>query len=122
MNEKTRYTDEELKEFEEIILNKLEIDLESIKVYLPDEGNGTSGTENRFKGPSEEGKNSLTKKEKEDAKNRLSAHISLLNAALIRIKKKTYGICRETGKLISKERLRAVPHATLSIDAKNNQK
>ena len=125
MGEKNRYSDEELKEFKEIILDKLEkaqADYEMYKNSLTQsDGNDTQDTSPTFK-VLEEGAATLSKEEAGKLAQRQLKFIQHLQAALVRIENKTYGICRETGKLISKERLRAVPHATLSIDAKMNQK
>ena len=122
--EKTRYTDEELQEFKELILSKLEkakSDYEILKQALTNsDGNDTQDTAPTFK-VLEEGASVLSKEEAGKLAQRQLKFIQHLQAALVRIENKTYGICRETGKLISKERLRAVPHATLSIDAKRNQ-
>ncbi len=125
MGEKNRYSDEELKEFKELILQKLEkaqADYEMYKnsITLGD-GNDTQDTSPTFK-VLEEGAATLSKEEAGKLAQRQLKFIQHLHAALVRIENKTYGICRETGKLISKERLRAVPHATLSIAAKNSQK
>jgi DnaK suppressor protein len=123
--EKTRYSDEELAEFKEIILQKLEKarkDYETLKASITNsESNDTQDTSPTFK-ILEEGASTLSKEESGKLAQRQQKFISHLEAALIRVENKTYGICRETGKLISKDRLRAVPHATLSIDAKNNQR
>ena len=113
MAEKTRYSDAELEEFRAIIMDKLQLaerDYEKLKSSIMNtDGNDTDDT-------------SPTYKVLETT--RLAARqlkfIQNLRAALVRIENKTYGICRETGKLIPKERLRAVPHATLSIEAKNH--
>jgi len=125
MGEKTRYTDEELAEFKEIILQKLEKarrDYEILKSAITmDESNDTEDTSPTFK-VLEEGASTLSKEEAGRLAQRQLKFIQHLEAALVRIENKTYGICRETGKLISKERLRAVPHATLSIEAKNSQR
>ncbi len=125
MAEKTRYSDAELEEFKQLILSKLEkaqADYELYKNSLTQsDGNDTQDTSPTFK-VLEEGAATLSKEEAGKLAQRQQKFIQHLQAALIRIENKTYGICRETGKLISKERLRAVPHATLSIDAKNNQK
>ena len=124
MAEKTRYTDEELEEFKAIIEEKLakaKEDYRLLKATITNsDGNGTDDTSPTFK-VLEEGASVLSKEEAGRLAQRQQKFISHLEAALMRIGNKTYGICRETGKLISKERLRAVPHATLSIDAKNNQ-
>jgi RNA polymerase-binding transcription factor DksA len=121
---KTRYSDEELEEFRQIILKKLEKAKEDLKLlteaYTNTGGNDTSDTSPTFK-VLEEGQQVLSKEENRQLAARQERFISNLEAALVRIENKTYGICRVTGKLISKERLRAVPHATLSIEAKLNQ-
>ncbi len=121
MAEKTRYTDEELQEFKEIILAKLDKaqrDYEMLKSNIMNtDGNDISDTSPTFK-VLEEGASTLSKEEAGHLAQRQMKFIQHLQAALIRIENKTYGICRETGKLIPKERLRAVPHATLSIDQK----
>jgi RNA polymerase-binding transcription factor DksA len=125
MGEKNRYSDEELQEFKELILEKLgkaQTDYEMYKNSITmGDGNDTQDTSPTFK-VLEEGAATLSKEEAGKLAQRQLKFIQHLRAALVRIENKTYGICRETGKLISKERLRAVPHATLSIDAKNNQK
>ena len=125
MAEKNRYTDAELQEFREIILSKLEKarqDYEILKSSIShEESNDTMDTSPTFK-VLEEGATTLSKEEAGRLAQRQFKFIQHLQAALVRIENKTYGICRETGKLISKERLRAVPHATLCIEAKNAQK
>ncbi|OFX30808.1 MAG: molecular chaperone DnaK [Bacteroidetes bacterium GWA2_32_17] len=125
MSEKTKYSDNELVEFKELIIQKLEKakkDYDILKSALNNtDGNDITDTSPTFKAL-EEGANVLSKEEVGKLAQRQEKFIQHLQAALIRIENKTYGICRETGKLIPKERLRAVPHATLSIDAKNNQK
>ena len=122
---KSRYSDEELQEFKDIIEKKLvkaRHDLELLKdAFTGTNDNDISDTSPTFK-VLEEGNAVLSKEENSHLAVRQQKFIKSLETALIRIESKTYGICRETGKLISKERLRAVPHATLSIDAKNNQK
>jgi len=121
MAEKTRYSDVELEEFRAIIMEKLgkaEHDYELLKLSLTNmDGNDTTDTSPTFK-VLEEGASTLSKEEAGRLAQRQMKFIQHLNAALVRIENKTYGICRETGKLIPKERLRAVPHATLSIEAK----
>ncbi|HNY45040.1 MAG: TraR/DksA family transcriptional regulator [Bacteroidales bacterium] len=123
--EKTRYSYEELMEFKEIILKKLEKanrDYELYKSMLSHEDtNDIMDTSPTFK-VLEEGANVLSKEEIGKIAQRQLKFIQHLQAALARIETGTYGVCRETGKLISKERLRAVPHATLSMDAKMNRK
>jgi RNA polymerase-binding transcription factor DksA len=125
MGEKNRYSDDELQEFRELILRKLEKAQKDYELYknsiTHSDGNDTMDTSPTFK-VLEEGAATLSKEEAGKLAQRQLKFIQHLQAALIRIENKTYGICRETGKLISKERLRAVPHATLCIDAKNNQR
>ena len=122
--EKTRYSDAELQEFRELIQEKLDqafSDYEQLKSALNNlDGNDTSDTSPTFK-VLEEGATTMTKEEAGRLAQRQMKFIQHLQAALVRIENKTYGICRETGKLIPKERLRAVPHATLSIEAKGNK-
>ena len=125
MAEKKRYTDEDLVEFKELIEQKLEKAKEDFdilkKTITHSESNDTQDTSPTFK-VLEEGAATLSKEEASRLAQRQQKFIGHLQAALIRIANKTYGVCRETGKLISKERLRAVPHATLSIEAKQNQR
>lgn len=125
MGEKNRYSDEELKEFRELISKKLKSAQEDYEMYRnsinQSDGNDIADTSPTFK-VLEEGAATLSKEEAGKLAQRQLKFIQHLQAAMVRIENKTYGICRETGRLISKERLRAVPHATLSIDAKNNQK
>lgn len=122
--EKNRYSDKELAEFKEIILAKLEkarLDLDSLReAYVNNGENDINDTSPTFK-VLEEGYQVLSKEENARLANRQQKFIASLEAALVRIENKTYGVCRETGQLIDKERLKAVPHATLSIDAKRNQ-
>lgn len=121
MSEKKRYTDEELQEFKELILKKLELaknDYQQMMDTLSNKaGNDVDDTMPTYK-VLEEGSLNQTKEELTTMAARQQKFIQSLQAALIRIENKTYGICRVTGKLIHKERLRAVPHATLSIEAK----
>lgn len=121
MAEKTRYSDEELMEFKAIILDKLELATKDynqlMAVLMNKEGNSTDDTSPTYK-VMEEGFATETKEEISALAARQKKFIENLNAALVRIENKTYGVCRETGKLIPKERLRAVPHATLSIEVK----
>ena len=120
-----RYSDEELQEFKEIIVDKLEKARADMKVFV-DAFSGASENDIADTSPSfkllEEGQQTLSKEENGRLAARLEKYIKNLEAALIRIENKTYGICRETGELIPKERLRSVPHATLSYDAKLNEK
>lgn len=121
MAEKTRYSDEELQEFKAIILDKLEKanrDYDLLKASITQsDGNDTQDTSPTFK-VLEEGAAVLSKEESGRLAQRQQKFIQHLEGALIRIQNKTYGICRVTGNLIPKERLRAVPHATLSIEGK----
>lgn len=125
MAEKTRYTDAELEEFRELIaekLDKAQKEYESLRNGITNlDGNDVMDTSPTFK-VLEEGAATLSKEEAGRMAQRQMNFIQHLQQALIRIENKTYGICRETGKLIPKERLRAVPHATLSIEAKNIKK
>ena len=122
--EKVRYSDEELAEFKELILEKLaraRKDLEMLNENVSRMGNNANDTAPTFK-VLEEGSNVLSKEENSQLAARQYKYIQNLENALIRIENKTYGVCRMTGKLIPKERLRAVPHATLSVEAKMGQK
>ena len=125
MAEKTRYTDAELEEFRTLITGKLEkaqIEYEALRNGITNlDGNDVMDTSPTFK-VLEEGAATLSKEESGRLAQRQMKFIQHLQSALIRIENKTYGICRETGKLIPKERLRAVPHATLSIEAKNEKR
>ena len=125
MAEETRYSDAELEEFRAIINEKLEIAMknyEQLKSILNgSDSNDVDDTSPTYK-VLEEGANTLSKEETTRLAQRQQKFINGLQAALVRIENKTYGICRETGKLIPAERLRAVPHATLSIEAKNSGK
>lgn len=125
MEEQKRYSDEELAEFKELILKKLEkakSDYELLRAQLINsDGNDIADTSPTFK-VLEEGATTLGKEEAGRLAQRQAKFINNLQAALIRIENKTYGIDRITGKLIPKERLRAVPHATLSIEQKLNKK
>lgn len=120
----TRYSDEDLKEFEVLIHEKLEEakrNLDELRRSLSHEDdNSTDDTSPTFK-MMEDGSETMSREETAQLAARQEKFIRNLENALMRIKNKTYGICRETGKLISKERLRLVPHATLSIEAKNRQ-
>lgn len=124
MTEKTRYSDEELEEFRQLILEKLEKaehEYENLCNSLRNtDGNGTADTSPTFKAL-EEGAYTLGKEESARLAERQRVFINHLRAALVRIDNKTYGVCRATGKLIPKERLRAVPHATLSIEGKEQK-
>lgn len=123
--EKTRYTDVELEEFKTLINEKLQeaqTDYDMLKNSLSNsDDNGTDDTGRTFN-MMEDGSETLSREEVAQLSLRQEKFIQNLQNALIRIQNKTYGVCRITGKLIPKERLRLVPHATLSIDAKNAQK
>lgn len=123
-DKRTRYSDKELTEFKELILKKLneaETDYDLLKSTLSNKDNhGTDDTSPTFK-LLEDGSSVLSKEETAQLAARQEKYIISLRNALIRIENKSYGVCRQTGKLIPKERLRSVPHATLSIDAKLSQ-
>ena len=125
MTEKTRYSDAELAAFKELILEKLALarrDYATMSASLMNsDNNGVEDTSPTYKSL-EESVNTQSKEELAILTARQQKFIKGLEGALIRIENKTYGICRETGKLIPKERLRLVPHATLSIEAKNMKK
>jgi len=124
MAEKTTYSADELEEFQKIILAKIESAEDDLRILRAatanDSDNGTEDTSPTFK-QFEEGSSTLSKEENIKLAERQAKFILHLNNALLRIKNKTYGICRVTGKLIAKERLKLVPHATLSIEAKKAQ-
>ncbi|MCR4816739.1 MAG: TraR/DksA C4-type zinc finger protein [Bacteroidales bacterium] len=118
--EKKYYSSEELQEFKEIILKKIEEakkNLELLNAAVANEGNDVTDTSPTFK-TLEEGNSVLSKEENSKLAARQQKFIKDLEAALIRIENKTYGICKVTGKLIPKERLRIVPHTTMTIEAK----
>lgn len=119
-----RYSDSDLAEFKAIIEEKLrqaEMDLVSLREsYKNDSDNGTDDTSPTFKS-FEEGSTTMSKEANVQLAVRQEKFIRDLKNALLRIENKTYGVCRETGKLIDKERLKLVPHATLSLEAKNRQ-
>lgn len=125
IDEKTRYSDADLAEFKEIILAKIEkasADLDLIKsAYMNDLNNGTDDTSPTFKA-FEEGSETMSKEANSQLAIRQEKFIRDLKNALFRVENKTYGICKVTGKIISKERLMVVPHATMSIEAKNLQR
>ena len=124
-DEKLRYSDAELQEFKKLIQDKIakaENDLGLIKEnFINNQNNGTDDTSPTFKA-FEEGAETLSKEQNAILASRQEKYLRDLKHALIRIENKTYGVCRVTGKLIPKERLQAVPHATLSIEAKNMQR
>lgn len=121
--EKTRYSDSELQEFRELIMKKLEAARGELK-YLQEQINRSSSigdnSDLKFTGL-EDGTATMEREYLNQMASRQIQFINHLEKALVRIENKTYGICRSTGKLISKDRLRAVPHATLSIEAKMAQ-
>ena len=123
--DRTRYSDEELNEFRILIEEKIEkavADLAAIKsTFANNQDNGTDDTSPTFKA-FEEGSTTMSKEANAQLAGRQEKFIRDLKNALIRIENKTYGVCRVTGKLINAERLKLVPHATLSIEAKNMQK
>lgn len=121
--EKLRYSDEELQEFKSLIVEKLEVanaEYQDLRRQLRNGDNSDRDTAPVFKNM-EDGADTLNREELGLRASRLEKFIKGLQGALVRIENKTYGICRETGKLIPKERLRAVPHATLSIEAKEKR-
>ncbi|MFV0505431.1 MAG: TraR/DksA family transcriptional regulator [Bacteroidales bacterium] len=124
MVEKQRYSDTELIEFKELIIKKLEsakADYEMYKsAFTMSDSNDTSDTSPTLKSL-EDSSGTISKEEAGKLAMRQQKFIQHLQAALVRIENKTYGICRKTNKLISKARLMAVPHATLSIEAKNEE-
>ncbi|HWZ16197.1 MAG TPA: TraR/DksA C4-type zinc finger protein [Mucilaginibacter sp.] len=123
-NEKTRYSESDLQEFKSLLLDKLRIakeELNSLATSLSSpNANGTDDTAGTYK-TLEDGSATLEKEQINQLAARQKKFIEQLEAALVRIENKTYGICRETGRLIPKERLRAVPHTTLSMEAKLKQ-
>ena len=124
VREKVRYSDEELQMFKELILQKLEVakeEYQQLKTAVThSSSNDTEDTSPTFK-VLEEGASALSKEEAGQLAQRQYKFIQNLEGALIRIENKSYGICRDTGKLIPKERLLLVPHATLSVEAKNKR-
>ena len=125
MAEKTRYNDEELQEFKQIIDQKLALAKrdydQMMRVLMNKDGNDVDDTSPTYK-VLEEGSATQSKEELIQMASRQQEFITGLEAALVRIANKTYGVDRITGKLIPKERLRAVPHATLSVESKQNRK
>lgn len=122
MSEIVRYSDAELEEFRQIIIKKIEVAEMDLKHhedgFRNDGGNGTDDTSANFK-PYEDGSDSMSKEANSQLARRTHKFIVDLKHALVRIENKSYGVCRVTGKLIPKERLRLVPHATLSVEGKN---
>lgn len=122
VSEKTRYSDEELAEFKSIILDMLEKAKQEYntlrKVVMNNGNNDIEDTTPSFKTVEDDGAMQLSREEASQLAQRQYKFIQNLEAALVRIENKTYGVCRVTGKLIPKERLRLVPHATLTVEAK----
>lgn len=119
-----RYNDEDLEEFKTLILHKLEIahqELETYRNQIQKKDDNSMGEDDHKFNSMEEGTLHQEKEYLNQMASRQTTYIQNLEKALVRIQNKTYGICKDTGKLISKERLRAVPHATQSIEAKNQQ-
>jgi RNA polymerase-binding transcription factor DksA len=125
VDEIARYSDTDLAEFKELIIKKIhkaQADLDLIKsAYMNDLNNGTDDTSPTFKA-FEEGSETMSKEANSQLAIRQEKFIRDLKNALFRVENKTYGVCKVTGKLISKERLLIVPHATMSIEAKNLQR
>ena len=125
MSEVVRYSDADLKEFKALIEEKIvkaKEDLDLIKsAYMNDLNNGTDDTSPTFKA-FEEGSETMSKEANTQLALRQEKFIRDLQNALVRIENKSYGVCRVTGKLIAKERLKLVPHATLSIEAKKMER
>jgi RNA polymerase-binding transcription factor DksA len=123
--EKTRFSDAELEEFRTLLNEKIKKATEQLELiqssYKNDSNNGTDDTSPTFKA-FDEGSEVMSKEANSQLAIRQEKFIRDLKNALVRIENKTYGVCRVTGKLINKERLKLVPHATLSIEAKNMQK
>lgn len=123
--ERTRYSDADLEEFRTLLNNKIKKATEQLELiqssYKNDSNNGTDDTSPTFKA-FDEGSEVMSKEANSQLAIRQEKFIRDLKNALVRIENKTYGVCRVTGKLINKERLKLVPHATLSIEAKNLQK
>ncbi|SRX73181.1 TraR/DksA family transcriptional regulator [Aequorivita antarctica] len=123
--ERTRYSDAELEEFKALLNEKIKKATEQLELiqssYKNDSNNGTDDTSPTFKA-FDEGSEVMSKEANSQLAIRQEKFIRDLKNALVRIENKTYGVCRVTGKLINKERLKLVPHATLSIEAKNLQK
>lgn len=123
--ERTRYSDAELEEFKTLLNDKIKKATEQLELiqssYKNDSNNGTDDTSPTFKA-FDEGSEVMSKEANSQLAIRQEKFIRDLKNALVRIENKTYGVCRVTGKLINKDRLKLVPHATLSIEAKNMQK
>lgn len=120
LNTRTRYSDEELAEFDALIDEKLEKAKEQLEFYLGQLQDMSDNPDSKIKGL-DDGLSTTESERLTNMAGRTRKHIQHLENAKIRIKNKVYGVCRVTGKLISKERLKVVPHATLSIEAKQSQ-
>lgn len=124
MSENQRYSDSDLAEFKELIDDKIANALKDLKHFqgqIDYSGNNSGNESGKKLGSMEDGSEALGREKIAQLAHRQRKFIQQLKAALVRIENKTYGICRQTGKLISKERLKIVPHTTLSIEAKNAQ-
>lgn len=119
--EKTRYSDEELQEFEVLICQKIAKAQEELDLYLNQLNDQGTNDDTRSRGI-DDGVGTVELERLNTLAARQLKYLQHLENALIRVQNKVYGVCRETGRLIPKERLRAVPHATLCVDAKNNRK
>jgi len=118
--EQTRYSDAELSDFRVIIESKLEVARQQLNFYLDQLAERTNGDDGKIKGL-DDGTTTMANENTHNLANRQRKLVQHLENALLRIQNKVYGICRVTGKLIAKERLRIVPHTTLSIHAKQNR-
>jgi RNA polymerase-binding transcription factor DksA len=116
----TRYSDEELEEFQSIIENKLEDARKQLDFYLQQLAEQTNSEDGKVRGL-DDGTTTMANEDTHNLANRQRKLVQHLENALLRIENKVYGVCRVSGKLISKERLRIVPHTTLSIHAKQNR-
>lgn len=120
LNSRTRYSDEELAEFDALIDEKLHKAKEQLEFYMGQLQDMSDNPDSKIKGL-DDGLSTTESERLTNMAGRTRKHIQHLENAKIRIKNKVYGVCRVTGKLISKERLKVVPHATLSIEAKQSQ-
>ena len=124
MNEVLRYSDKDLSVFKELIEEKIanaEKDLKHFQGQIDYSGNNSGDETGKKLGSMEDGSEALGREKIAQLAHRQRKFIQQLKAAIVRIENKTYGVCRQTGKLISKQRLNIVPHTTLSIEAKNAQ-
>jgi len=118
---KTRYSDSELSEFKALIDEKISSSRQQLEFYLGQLADTANNADAKVRGL-DDGTGTTESEQISILASRLKKHISHLENANLRIQNRVYGVCRETGKLISKERLKAVPHATLSIEAKQSRK